>query len=325
MRLQLYGLASLALASLIGCIDGPDELAFDEDTSELAIVNPPPSGGGPVLLASHNRMLWRDYYGGNGELWVVNDTGTVRSRTAFSIPDREALGVAGNRALWRNGTAGAEMRSFDDNGVIGTTVYTIPNPNPARYTPRSIALATASCWSPAAQNYYILWDDVDRNEVAIQLVDQTGVERRFDVARKPSANMPAMWFGIAADGFEQLMLRSGSTGNLFRATWNTVPTGWVISPTLKAAKSRPTHVPANTGRLVSSSTFWGGTWDQMLFVELSSGTPTNNAVVEVYQPTANMPPLLNHIIAGNPPVISRYTGATGQFAWAYSANPKLCP
>ena len=321
MRLLLCTVASLSLISCVAEVDQLDEGSLDEETSELTLPPTPP----PVMLSSHNRMLWRDLNGNNGELWLVNDRGSVNIKTPLTFSNREVLGVAGNRVLWRNG-GNAEMRSFDDNGVLGTTVFPITNPNAGRFVPRSISLATNACWSPSVQNYYILWDDTANDEVAIQLVDQAGAQRRVDFVRKPLNNMPALWFCIAADGYEELMLRSGlSTGFLFRVSWSSaVPTGWVVTPTAKAAKSRTGHQPVNTGRVVSSFTFWPGTFDQVLFTQLSSGSPTNNAVLELYQPTTGMPPLLNTVLSGSPPIVYTYTGPIGQFAYAFTGNPKTC-
>lgn len=291
------------------------------------IVLPPPVPVPPPLVPSHNRLLWRNLSGVDGELWIVNDLGNAGARTAFSFAGRELLGTAGDRILWRNG-ANAELRVFDDSGVLGTTTYSVANPNPARFVPRSIALATNACWSKTSQDYYVLWDDTLNDEVAIQLIDNTGFQRRVDFVNKPVRNMPALWFGIAADGFEQLMLRSGvRDGFLFRVSWSsTPPTGWVITPTAKAVKSRPGHEPHSTGRVVASSIFFRGTWDQVLFIELNAALqPTPNAKLELYQPTTNMPPLLNPILSGNPPVVYTYTGTSGLYAQTFTGNPNLCP
>jgi hypothetical protein len=320
---------------LFACLDveagDPDDTDIDE--SEITVIGPVvPGPVGPTLppvqlAPSHNRMIWRDLAGVNGELWIVNDLGGVNARTAFSFANREVLGVAGDRVLWRNG-ANAEMRSFDDNGVLGTTVFAVTNPDPARFEPRSIALATNFCWSKASQDYYVLWDDMFNNEVAIQLIDNTGFQRRVNFVRKPLNSTPALWFGIAGDGFEELMMRSGFTqfdGWLFRAAWSTANANFVVTPTAKSVKSRTAHQPTHTGRVVASSLFFRGTWDQMLFTELDAQLrPTNRAKLELYQTTGLMPPVTNSILAGNPPVVYSYTGAAGQHSRAFAGNPNLC-
>jgi hypothetical protein len=58
----------------------------------------------------------------------------------------------------------------------------------------------------------------------------------------------------------------------------------------------------------------------VLFAGLSSGSPTNSAVLELYQPTANTPPVVSSILAGNPPIIYAYTGPANQFAYVSTGN-----
>lgn len=281
-----------------------------------------------ISLPAQNRMLWRDDSGTLGKLWIIDNTGKRQSETLIqqTQPPQRLLGVAGDRVLWGQGTT-AVIRTFNDAGAIdpAATVVTLPVARPQDYELRSIALATQPCWQRGAgQRYHLLWDAVLAPHFLVQLIDGTGRSMRVVEVGKPQ--LRARWFGLGADGYEEVVL-TGGVGQrdvyFYRANWSEEIATYSLPVVAKGGHARADHQPMTGGRVVASPLVWAGTWAQAVYRSPQYSVDGGRAYVELYRLLPPMDPVTSALTGA--PIVYAYAGGNGYWPTAFAGNPPLCP
>src|SRR5262249_42748414 len=150
-------------------------------------------------------------------------------------------------------------------------------------------------------------------QVAVQLIDGTDFIRRTTFTDKPLSGVFGVWFGKAADSFERMVFRGGTSGGnafLFQATFH--PRASRFHLHLKTIHTGPAGFHAtSSGAGVSTSAFLSGINDFVLYASWSTATDGGLAQSDWLDPNGDQP-----IVGGllHLPIVTTYAGGNGFIA-----------
>jgi len=302
-----------------------DDDSVDSNESALTL-NGGISSGVTFSIYAPDRLLWQNTSrSAKGSYWGITKTGGTAWRFSLSgASGARPVGAAGDRVLWYDASHDiTELHTVDAGGKV-TAVHQIAKL--VGFQPVSLSLAAPlyqNCYDRGAeQDYYVMYNGPE--SFAVVLVDGAGYVRRTSIISKPyqQLGLQAIWFGVAADGYEWAMFRGNTTAYRFRADWSPAQGNYIVAlGTLRTSSLSGFQPVGMTARPLPKrvlSVAWGNasSWNDYVLY-------TNNGQARVALFNQSGRPITSTLFGNTANVVWSFANSS-YAATAYAYVPPVC-